>query len=828
MVDPEPERGFNRLVELAAHVCDTSIACVSLVEERSQWFKAAYGLDPVATPRWESFCAYTILGSDVLEVPDALADDRFASIASVTGPLAIRFYAAAPLLTSSGHAIGTLAVMDRKPRSLSDVQRRLLTILADQTMDQIELRQTAKQAQYSDTRLRRLLEQTSDVAAVMDGAGEVLFVSTGVQRLIGHSADELLGVRALDFAHPDDVEIGQQLLDAAVNEPGVPKVGQIRARHSDGSALHLEVVATSYLDTPDIAGVVVNISDVTDSVVMAGALEESERTFSALVQYSSDIIVVLDEGRIRFVSPAATRLLGYPVEDALGMKVLDLVHPAHRERVHAVLSRVPRNAEPEPVELRLRHADGSYFWFEARGSDLTDDPAIGGTLVNLREIGDRKHYEEQLERLAVEDELTGLANGAVLENRVEHALDRCSEPAACALLYVDMDRFTLVNESAGHEIGDRVLQQIAARLEDTAESADTVARVGADEFAILCGAVEGIDEAVAMSARIHDDLSRPLDIAGRQLRLTTSIGIAMGTGEEQAADLVQGARTAVRVAKERGGARTEVFQERFRAQVVAQVDTLTALQQTIDRDGLSVAYQPLVDLVDLVDRRVVGAEALVRWHHPERGTIPPDAFIGLAEDAGLIGKLGLQMLRRSAEQAAAWEEQSPGHFVTVNVSSRQLSDPSFGDAVMTELRRAGTTVGAVVLELTESSLFASDDVSRSNLGQLDQAGVRMAIDDFGTGYNSLANLRRVGAEMLKIDGSFISDLAESPHDRAVVAAIIELGHALDLIVVAEHVEHEHQAILLSALGCDLGQGHLFGRPGPPDEISSRLVVAARS
>lgn len=820
LLDTDPERGFDDLVELARDLCGCPMAAISLVDRDRQWFKARRGLSRVETPREESFCTYSILEHDVTEVPDALDDPRFVHSSLVTGDPHLRFYAGAPLRTRDGHALGTLCVLDTEPHALTDDQRRHLEALAEQVMDQIDLRQALRALEASEKRFRRLVEQNTNVSALLDEHGEVLYVSDRVDMLIGRPAEDLLGVNAFHYIHTDDLATSIDLLESAILDPGDPKRGRIRARDEEGRWRQLDVVATSYLDDPDLQGVVVNVDDVTDIVTMTRALEESDRTFSALVGNSSDIMVVLDtDRRIRFASTAVHRLLGHPVEDVIGRRTDDFVDPAHHARVGAVLTR-ENLGDPDAVELRLRHADGSFRWFESRGVDLTGDEAIGGILVNLRDIEDRKHYEEQLARRTLTDDLTGLPNRTLLDNRVDHALARArDERSVCALLFIDLDRFKLVNESAGHEVGDNVLREVAGRIRDNVDAADTVARFGGDEFAVLCEDVRGIDDAVAIAARLHDQLDQPVAVGEHQLTVSASIGIALSDGREHAATLLQASDTALHVAKERGRGRTEVFEESLRAQVVDKLDLLVTLQAALEKCALDVAYQPLIRLAD---RRVVGAEALVRWQHPERGSISPGAFISLAEEAGLIGHLGDQVLEQAATQAARWSGERPGCFVTVNVSSHQLADPGFAESVLATLHGTETEPGVVVLEITESADLGRTGPSRTNLHRLEEAGVRVAVDDFGTGYSSLATLQDVGADLLKIDGSFVEGLADRTHGRALVGAIVGLGRALGMTVVAEHVETEEQAAAVTELGCDLAQGFLFGAPGPPEAFLAAL------
>jgi diguanylate cyclase (GGDEF)-like protein len=443
-------------------------------------------------------------------------------------------------------------------------------------------------------------------------------------------------------------------------------------------------------------------------------------------------------------------------------------------------------------------------------------------VVNLRDVSERKRYETQLVRQALHDPLTDLPNRALLEDRLTHALVGARrERKLCGLLFLDIDQFKLVNDTAGHAAGDLLIAEMAARVSRAVRPADTVARFGGDEFAVLCEDLNDVDDALAVSARIHSQLAEPFQVGDRHLGVSVSIGVAMAEADESASALVQAADTAMYAAKERGGGCTEVFAEALRSGVVSRLDLLASLQQAVGAGELHVEYQPICSLVG-GGTDIVGVEALARWRHPEHGDVTPDVFIPLAEETGLIGAIGMQVMEHAVARAQEWGLRRPGFFVSVNVSSRQISAVGFGEAVGDVITRLGADAASLMVELTEGTLIRADDTNAYNLKELDRLGIRLAIDDFGTGYSSLAYLKTLEADVLKIDGSFTRGVADDERDRSIVEAICSLGHGFGLTVVAEHVETEDQLEMLRSLGCDLAQGYLLTEPVAPEQITQLL------
>ncbi len=438
---------------------------------------------------------------------------------------------------------------------------------------------------------------------------------------------------------------------------------------------------------------------------------------------------------------------------------------------------------------------------------------------------DRAAAEDEARRRALTDPLTGLPNRVLLADRIEHALSRARRDGTrVAVLLLDLDGFKMVNDSLGHEAGEEMLKAIAPRLAGAIRESDTIARIGADEFVVLAEAVGGDADALALSHRIDAAIVPPIVVAGRELFVTASTGIALSTdGSETAATLLSHADAAMYRAKDAGRGRSVLYDAMTRGRSGDRLELELDLRQALERDELSLVYQPIVDLRDGRTRAV---EALLRWNHPVRGPVRPDVFIPVAEDAGLIIDIGRWVLEHAVAQVAEWQRTQPGARglgVNVNVSGRQLFSDSLIPDVERVMEESGIAPGTLGLEITESVLLNEGDAS-ATFEVLRRRGARLSLDDFGTGYSSLSYLRRFPLDTLKIDRSFVSCLGEDHENAALVETIVSMARALGLDVVAEGVETEEQLRLLRELGCDRAQGFLLARPLPPEDLHADGVI----
>jgi diguanylate cyclase (GGDEF)-like protein/PAS domain S-box-containing protein len=539
------------------------------------------------------------------------------------------------------------------------------------------------------------------------------------------------------------------------------------------------------------------------------------------------------DGRCLYISPSVEDVLGYPRRQWLEERGLwdRLLHPDDEERVVSNEAECARSGEKLVQEYRLRAAAGHDVWIRDEMTVVVDrrtgaDPLFYGVFLD---VSDRKRMETELERLALYDPLTGLPNRALFADRLRQVLARRDRAGATAVYFLDLDRFKRINDSLGHGAGDDVLREVAERLRAVVRPEDTVARFGGDEFTILCESVGGVLEAVAIADRLQRPLGKPLRAGAAELRLSASIGVALVEPSESGdgQHLIEDADAAMYRAKERGGARTELFDSAMRDDAVRAMRIEQELQRALEHDELRLLFQPGVDLRT---GQVVGAEALVRWEHPERGQILPDGFLPVAEESGLIVPLGAWVVQQTCRRLAEWQarRETAAWHLSLNLSARELTHPDVVSMVLGCVRESGIDPRALTIEVTESTAMADGDTGFRALRDLSSEGIRVAIDDFGTGYSSLEQLRRMPVDIVKVDRSFVNGMAADPTDRELVAAVVGMGRALKLCVVAEGIETADQVDALRELGCDIGQGYLFAKPLPPQAMEELATAGPSS
>lgn len=546
---------------------------------------------------------------------------------------------------------------------------------------------------------------------------------------------------------------------------------------------------------------------------------------AAMVEHSSDVVLLIDaDGIIRYASPGLASTLGHRTNDWTGRSVIDLVSSDDRDAAAAELRRAVLAGHGGMVkfEASLVRVDGERRRMEATIANLLGGDAVDGIVATFRDVTEQRNLERQLSHRAFHDELTGLANRALFLDRMDHALRVVrSDDDPVVVLFVDLDDFKSVNDALGHGVGDQMLRAIADRIRNVSGAGDTAARLGGDEFALLLEDRGGVDRALDVAEQLLADLHDPVPLAGYDLTVLASVGVAVATAGMSTAGLLRDADIAMYEAKRAGKSQIKIFDPAMRLTASKHLEFRSDLAHAIDQDQLRIVYQPMIDLQT---HRVVGAEALLRWEHPTRGAVSPYEFIPIAERAGLIVPIGKWVIEESIRAAARWQERGPQQ-VSINVSASQIRSPDFVRHVRESIETHGIDPCRVTLEITETVLVDEIESASCNLAHLRKLGVLIAIDDFGTGYCSLSYLQRFPVDVVKIDRQFVEELDGLPRGATLAKMILQLTAGLDVVSVAEGIERPSQLRALQELGCDLGQGFLLSGPLEAHELEQRFGVA---
>ncbi len=643
-----------------------------------------------------------------------------------------------------------------------------------------------------------------------------LVVTRAEGAIFGYEARDIVGRRLQDLLRDDPAR--RSLLERALRGETVVSRYEWRDRWWEVTRL------PNVDDDGAVTGLSIVAVDITERVEGEDAIAAGRARSRALFLHAGvgQFIATLD-GKFLEVNPAFCELLGYPSATLLDMASADILHTDDIEHAMEHLARLAAGeTDFADVDQRLVHRNGDVLQVAMSISLVRDAQGRPDYLTALvQDVTDRRRAQAELNRLALQDSVTGLANRTLMIDRILLALQRQRRQGrAVAVLFLDLDGFKTVNDSLGHRAGDRLLRMVGERLGGAVRGGDTVARFGGDEFAVLCEGLVATQEAVDVAARISAALAPPFELDGSQVFVTASIGIAL-TPAADAEALLQNADAAMYRAKERGRARYELFDEALREAALLRLRLLADLREAVDRDEFRLVFQPIVELST---GALVSMEALVRWEHPIRGLLEPGDFIDATEDTGLIDRVGRWVLSEAAREAAGWRarfgETAPS--VSVNVSARQLASVELVGHVEDALRESGLPPEALVLEVAEPSVMHDVGAALRDLRHLRRLGVHLAIDDFGTGSSSLTYLKELPVDEIKIDGTFVSGLDADPENRAIVASVIGLAHAVGLIATAERVETPSQLAALRRLGCDRAQGFLVSTPLGPGAIG-RLI-----
>jgi diguanylate cyclase (GGDEF)-like protein/PAS domain S-box-containing protein len=686
-------------------------------------------------------------------------------------------------------------------------------------------RQSIEKALRQETRRFEQLFENTPLAILMADPDEgVVSVNSAFERLFGFSRNEVIDHRINDLITPPD-RVDEATWLSRRTFSGETTAQKTVRRRKDGTLVPVQIYGVPVTLGGNVSLVYGIYVDMTERQRAEAALRESEEKFRLLAEQSLQGIFVLANAKLVYANQMMASITGYDLDELLALDQTGferLIHPSDRSFVIATANgfEIGDGRVSPQSEYRLLTKSGMVKWVLQQTRTVRFDGAIGveGVLV---EITQRKRAEEQLLQFALHDSLTGLPNRASFYDRVELALERGHgrETAPFAVLFLDLDRFKLINDSFGHAVGDRLLIDIAHRLRRAVRPGDTVARLGGDEFTVLIPDIDGPEGAVAVAERIHDALASPFQVGVDEVFTTASTGIAISSAHYDSPDeILRDADIAMYQAKAEGRARHSVYDRSMHGLVLNQLHLENDLRRALDREEFILHYQPIVDIAD---GRVVACEALLRWQHPERGLLPPSEFLGMAEETGLIMPIGEWVVRSGCQQASEWMRKaadgaSPA--VSINLFSRQFSRAELVEYIKKILEEVDLPPDRLQLEITESAVIDVPELAIDVLYRLRNLGVKVHLDDFGTGYSSLAYLQRFAVDTLKIDQGFIQRLSGDGGGGEIVQTIVTLARNLGMDALAEGIESSEQLATVRELGCSYAQGYFFSRPVPAADI----------
>ena len=823
ILDTPAEERFDRLTRVTQRLLDVPIVLVSLMDSNRQWFKSSQGLGTLEMPRINSFCGHAIHSDEAFVIPDATLDLRFADNPLVIGAPCIRFYAGQPLKANNGSRLGTLCLIDSKPRQLSQADLDLLRDLGSLVECELNLRDILE---TRDTMLRdseaimsATINTAMDAVLQMDAEGIIFGWNNQAETMFGWSREEALGRKLHETIIPPQYRQahirGMTHFLATGEGPVLNKRVEIFALHRDGHEFPIELSITP-LKIADKYEFSAFLRDITERKQNEKKLELAASVFT----HAREGIVITDAaGTIVDVNDTFTHITGYLRGEALGqdqrIRESDRQSPEFHAAIHSSLA---ENGHWSG-EIWNRRKNGEVYVEMQTVSAVRDARgAVQHYVCLFTDITFQKEQQRQLEHIAHFDALTSLPNRVLLADRLHQAMLQCQRRGkTLAVAYLDLDGFKQVNDKHGHGVGDEMLVLLSQRIKEVLREGDTLARLGGDEFVAVLVDLDDPTDCEPVLARLLQAASQPVTVGDVVLTVSASIGVTRYPQDGADADLLlRYADQAMYIAKDSGKNRHHFHDVASASAVQTQRESLQNIAHALEQHEFLLYYQPKVNMQT---GAVVGAEALVRWQHPVRGLLAPAAFLPIIEDHPLSVELGNWVIATGIAQMSAWRAQGMDLSVSVNIGARQLQQTDFA-ARLGEMLAAHPEVKPHGLQLEVLETSALEDIAR--VGAVMQAckaiGVGFALDDFGTGYSSLTYLKRLPAETLKIDQSFVRDMLTDSDDMAIVQGIIGLASVFRRSVIAEGVEtHAHGALLLK-LGCELAQGYGIARPMPAADL----------
>jgi len=679
----------------------------------------------------------------------------------------------------------------------------------------------AKQVQEerANSRFNSLAQDSNDLIFIVDFQNyKINFTGPNTQRLLGYTSEEVTGASILDYMNQNDIELAVEELQrpTLVNES---QVVDIRMQLADGKTRWFGMSVRDLTFEDNLNGLLINLSDINDRKLAGFNLKNSESRFRALVQNSSDVSMLIDaDMSVVYVSPNIETMFNFKTEDLVGSSLLGFVSEESHNNLNNIFSRCKTSNQPEQAEIHVRTALGS----SSRLSEISVAPSnleTGDTyVVTVRDITSRRQLENDLRSKAIYDDLTGLLNRSAFVYETQNNLRELDADATAKVVCLNLRQFKQLNDSAGFKVGDKILATVAARLRNSLEPGDKLARFSADEFAM---AFTRPDQTLAEEqiAKLVKVFEKPFAIGNREYKQEVSIGITETSDKRQNTEqLIQQATVAMHKAKDTEATEPVMFEESMQQETAERFELAGELRSALNNNNFSLVYQPIISLED---NKVRNFEALLRWNHPERGNISPAVFIPLAESNGMIVEIGRWVLDQACKQLVSWKNQFPEFTelgLSVNLSAKQLEREDELNVLVKIIRDSKIDPTNLILELTESTMISDANRIHDDLNTLRELGIKIAIDDFGTGVSGLSHLRELPFDSIKIDKTFIDEIGQTQEGTLLVSQIIELSKAMGAYIVAEGIEQSEQVDILKTMGCELGQGFYLARPMPPEKL----------
>ena len=842
ILDTPPDRAFDRIVGLAARLLKVPIAIISLVDSDRIWFKAAHGVEARQTAREPGLCASAILFDAPWIVSDAKTDPRVLANPLVACESGLRFYTGIPLKTSDGYRLGTLSVLDYQPRCISSEEIANLQDLAAMVMDEMELRLASRCVLRSAAQIRAQGSSIAEVQRVLDSESQRRFALDAAQ--IGDWDMDIATRRVCGSArfvecfgyHTEPIDLSFDSLMAQVHPDERAQLADQFYQSMNGDGLLDHEYRVIWPDHSmhwlwcrgrfycDLAGRELHASGVVSDITERKQNEEKMAHLVLIMEKITTPVMLTDAaGKIKWVNAPFELLTGHHMAEILGKKPGNFLQGPDTDRnTIAAMHEAIAACRSFEVEILNYHKSGRQFWQQLKVDPVFDDRGNLTSFVAVQsDITERKNFESRLWRNANFDALTGLPNRRLFWDRLDHEVRQAHRNGAmAALFFIDLDRFKEINDLFGHEVGDKLLKDVAARIDSCVRESDTLARIGGDEFTLILSGLENTHYAERIARKIINALSRPFPCGKAPLFISASIGIALYPDDgKDAPELFRNADQAMYTAKSGGRNQFCYFTRSMQEVALMRLRTGRDLRDAMHLEQLKVFFQPVVELPS---GRIVKAEALLRWQHPTRGLIDPAEFIPLAEDLGLIYEIGEWVFQQTSHWADLYSRDCGWAFqISVNASPLQFSHQARAMNWPAQMQAKGLPCSLISIEITEGVLLKDSPTVTNALRDCRKAGMEIALDDFGTGYSSMSYLVKFGLDYLKIDQSFVKDFCNAD-SRTIAETIIVMGHKLGLKIIGEGIETEAQREMLAQAGCDYGQGFLFSRALPPLEFEALL------